>query len=227
MADGTASASADGAPAAPEAQPQAGTQTSQTSGSSSTGAESAAPQAGAGDGTESLSLDEARKLRQEAHSLRQRLAQAEKRVKEHDDAQLSDRERLEKRVAELEESLTAAQAAARDKALRLLVEREARAQKFVDEDAAVLLLPSVGAVEFDDDTGEPKNVKALLKKLAEQKPYLVARDSATATAQPAPQAPQAGAALPGTPRPDSARPLAEAELARLRAATDHRARSYL
>jgi hypothetical protein len=195
-----------GAPAATASQPQAGTTSTDTT------ALPAAPQAGESGtessgttGAEAISLDEARKLRQEAHSLRQRLAAAEKKVTEHEDAKLSEQDRLQKRATELEQQVQQAQAAERTLRTRLAVERQARAMRLVDEDAAYRLLDQA-AITYGED-GEPTNVPDLLKALVKARPYLAQPEQLVATPETTRPAP-----IGATPRPVSVAAMSEAML---------------
>jgi exonuclease VII large subunit len=154
---------------------------------------------------ERISLDEARKLRQEAHSLRQRLAAAEKKVTEHEDAKLSEQDRLQKRATELEQQVQQAQAAERTLRTRLAVERQARAMHLVDEDAAYRLLDQA-AITYGDD-GEPTNVDTLLKALVKAKPYLAQPEQPATPTTPEYQRP---APIGATPRPENGRATSEA-----------------
>jgi deoxyribodipyrimidine photolyase len=209
-----------GAPAAPASQPQAGTNTTETT------ALPAAPQAGESGtessgttGAEAISLDEARKLRQEAHSLRQRLAAAEKKVTEHEDAKLSEQDRLQKRATELEAAVQQAQAAERTLRTRLAVERAAHGLRFVDVADAYALLDA-GAIEYGED-GEPKNVDTLLKALVKAKPYLAQPEQPAAPTAPEYQRP---APIGATPRPENGRATSEALLRDTETAAQRRVR---
>lgn len=154
-----AASGATGAQAATGTQPQAGTATTQADGA---------------DGeAETLSLEEARKLRQEAHRLRERLKpleQAERERREKADADLPELERAQKRVAELEATVERMEAerkdaktqqAGVDAAIKLGFRNPARAVRLLD--------PS--AIEYAED-GTPRNLDALLRKLATEEPYL-------------------------------------------------------
>jgi hypothetical protein len=191
-----------GAPAAPASQPQAGIPPTQET------PPTEAPQAGEQPSAdERISLEEAKKLRQEAHSLRQRLAAAEKKVTEHEDAKLSEQDRLQKRATELEAAVQQAQAAERTLRTRLAVERQARAMRLVDEDAAYRLLEQA-AITYGDD-GEPTNVPDLLKALVKARPYLAQPEQPAAPTTPEYQRP---APIGATPRPENGRVTSEALL---------------
>jgi hypothetical protein len=128
-----------------------------------------------------------KELRRSEAATRKRLAEAEARLKADEDAKLSEQERQAKRIADLE-----AQVAERDRtaaALRLqhAVERTARELGFADPADAALYLDRE-AVELGED-GAPRNVKALLGKVLEAKPYLKGQDTSGPKG------------VPGTPRP--------------------------
>jgi exonuclease VII large subunit len=192
-----------GAPAAPASQPQAGTPSFLTN--TETPPTEAPPAGEPTSAEERISLDEAKKLRQEAHSLRQRLAAAEKKVTEHEDAKLSEQDRLQKRATELEQQVQQAQAAERTLRTRLAVERQARAMRLVDEDAAYRLLDQA-AITYGED-GEPTNVPDLLKALVKARPYLAQPEQLVATPEPTRPAP-----IGATPRPVSVAAMSESML---------------
>jgi hypothetical protein len=194
-----------GAPAATASQPQAGTPSFLTN--TETPPAEAPPAGESPSADERISLDEARKLRSEAHSLRQRLAAAEKKVTEHEDAKLSEQDRLQKRATELEQQVQQAQAAERTLRTRLAVERAAHGLRFVDVADAYALLDQ-GAIEYGED-GEPKNVDTLLKALVKAKPYLAQPEQPAAPATPEYQRP---APIGATPRPANERTASEARL---------------
>jgi deoxyribodipyrimidine photolyase len=191
-----------GAPAAPASQPQAGIPPTPD-----TPPAEAPPAGEQPSADERISLDEARKLRQEAHSLRQRLAAADRKVQEHEDAKLSEQDRLQKRATELEAAVQQAQAAERTLRTRLAVERAAHGLRFVDVADAYALLDQ-GAIEYGED-GEPKNVDTLLKALVKAKPYLAQPEQPAAPTAPEYQRP---APIGATPRPDNGRMTSEALL---------------
>jgi hypothetical protein len=155
---------------------------------------------------EELAQEKDRKLDTENRSLRQRLAAAEKRVQEHEDAKLSEQDRLQKRATELEQQVQQAQAAERTLRTRLAVERQARAMRLVDEDAAYRLLDQA-AITYGDD-GEPTNVPDLLKALVKARPYLAQPEQPAVTTTPEYQRP---APIGATPRPENGRATSEAQ----------------
>jgi hypothetical protein len=107
----------------------------------------------------------------EAKRLAKELTDAQAKLKEHEDQQLSETEKLTNQVRDLTGKLEAAETARRATTIRAAVLMMAAKLEFVDPEDAVLLLPSVGQVELNDG-GEPTNVEALLKDLVKAKPHL-------------------------------------------------------
>lgn len=134
-----------------------------------TQADDAGAQDGTGGSKDGLSPEDARKLRSEARSLRQRLKDAETKLTERDDADLSTTQKAErdKAAAEAERdelttdnrNLRAEIAAAK---VGVRTEALADAVKLLDWD------------EIDDPT-DRKQVEAALKQLVKDKPYLSGR----------------------------------------------------
>lgn len=146
-------------------------------------------------------ISKLREFEKTAKAQAKELEQLRKAQKEADDAKLSEQERLQNRVKELEAETAKHAEERRALLVRTAVEREARKLNLVDEEAAFKLL-DLGAIEFDDG-GTPKNVDKLLKKLAEAKPYLVGQSNGTTPITP-------------TPRADNGREATAAEIERLR-----------
>lgn len=142
------------------------------------------------DDTEQMSLAEARKLRQEANSLRARLAALEKSQKAAEDAKLSELDRATKRAAELEAALAAQQATNRTLALRASLADEAG--KLGVTNLAALLKLVRDDVEWDEATGEPTNLAKLVKQALADVPGL-------AGAAPAPPVQGGGPTNPARP----------------------------
>jgi hypothetical protein len=119
---------------------------------------------------ETISFEEARKLRSEANSLRKRLKELEEAQSKATEAKLSETERLTKRAADLEREL-----ADRD---RLLQERTVSSRTvetaarlgFRNPELAYRLLDQ-SELDFGED-GQPKNVEPLLRALLDKEPYL-------------------------------------------------------
>lgn len=93
------------------------------------------------------------------------------KLKDIEDAQLSEAEKLKKTADEATSKVTAAEARVRETLTRLEIERTARRLNIVDEDAAYKLLDA-GAIQYDAE-GAPKNVGTLLEALVKAKPFLV------------------------------------------------------
>lgn len=137
----------EGTQAEPTTQPQAGaTQQAQ--------AASAEP--------ETISLEEARKLRAEARSLRDRL----KVIEERD---VPEAERSKRRLEELERSNEGLVRELQQERIQSRVLAAATRLGFADPADAYSLLPD-DALEVAD--GVPRNVDQALKRLLEKKPYL-------------------------------------------------------
>lgn len=120
------------------------------------------------------------------------LEAARKRLQEIEDAGKSELERATAKAAEEEQKRTAAEQRAADLVIRLTVERAAGKLGFHDPDDAYRLLDR-SAVALGED-GEPTNVDALLRKLAEAKPHLV-------KSEVEPKKPAAEKGTPQTPKP--------------------------
>lgn len=132
-------------------------------------------------------IDKLRPFEKAAKDLEKERDELAAKLKAHEDAKLSETEKLTKKVADLEASITERDTKHRALLIRAEVERQARTLGIVDEDAAYRLL-DLDALAFGDD-GAPTNVEKLLKALLEAKPYLKATD-----------APRPG--VPPTPRPN-------------------------
>jgi hypothetical protein len=131
-----------------------------------------------------------------ARPLRRTLRRSRSAAQEIEDKDKSEVERLAGTAKEASEKLTAAEARARDLAIRLSVAETASALGITGASvkAAVRLLDTK-ALEFDEDTGEPTNVEKVLKALVAEYPML---------ATDAGEKPPAGAAkgTPPTPKPN-------------------------
>lgn len=181
------------------------------------------PPAGESDKAETLSLETKRKLDSENRSLRSRLADAEKKLREHDEAKLTEQERLTKRTLELEGRVTQLQEENKTLRTRGAIEKACAEAKIIDPDAAYRLL-DLTHLEYDPESGDPTaaSVKRAVDDLATAKPYLVVKTDA-------PAAPQFTGTVPlaGTPRPDAGRALSAQEEERRRALVFGRVRSSL
>lgn len=129
-----------------------------------------------------------------AKAARTELEAAKARLKEIEDKDKSETEKLAAKATEASEKLTAAEQRAQSLAIRLAVERAARKLEFIDEDDAFRLIDH-RAVEMDDN-GDPTNVEALLKDLAKAKPHLVGQSANGKATSSVPGTPKAAGPLP-------------------------------
>jgi hypothetical protein len=144
------------------AQPQAGT------------SESATQAQAAGAAPETIDIPA---LQRELAEARREAARHRTDLRKVTDAQLSESERLQRRVTELEAEREAITTRDRERAIRLAGLEAAAKLGFRDPDLAVRLLDQ-SAVEVRDD-GTPRNVERLLADVLARSPYL-ARPGAAA-----------------------------------------------
>lgn len=169
----------------PQADPQAGDAEKQPQ----AGATTTTPEPQAGEGSETISLDEARKLRSEASNLRKRLkeldaAHAElKTFKEQTEAsKLSDQEKQQLAQKKIEQQLAEHQSQNADlirqlKETRINSEIRIQALQMGIDPKAAAKLVEYSEVLTDDD-GMPTNIPELLKKLTKEYPTLVGKPHA-------------------------------------------------
>jgi hypothetical protein len=117
--------------------------------------------------------DEVNKFVEESKKYRQRAQAAEKKLSDHEKAQMTEKERAE---ANAKEAITRAEAAEAELSrLRLerAVESEASAQNFTTP-ADVMAFLDIKSLKLDDD-GKPdtNSLKAAVKRVATEKPYLI------------------------------------------------------
>jgi len=132
---------------------------------------------------ERFDADYVRKLRAEAAEYRRRLREFENRVKAEEEAKMTEQEKLQKRLAELEREKTEYKQLLQARTLEYEVKLQASRLGVVDPDAAYRLL-DLKRIEFDDD-GKPTNLEKALKELVAQKPYLVASGGMPSPTNPA------------------------------------------
>lgn len=113
-----------------------------------------------------------RKLSRENQSLRKRLRDIEAQLKQREEAELSEQERANRRMVEMQAELDATRNRARDAALRATIAQEASAHGIVDADAAARLLDTTG-LEYDDEAGAWIGVPDALRALVLERPWLV------------------------------------------------------
>jgi hypothetical protein len=111
-----------------------------------------------------------KKLRAEAAEYRKRLRELEQTVKQHEEAKLSETERLQKRLAELEREQAAWQRERQERTLKYETMLAASRLGIVDPEAAYRLL-DMSKLEFDED-GNPTNLDKALQELLKARPYL-------------------------------------------------------
>lgn len=140
-----------------------------TSGEAATGTAGQEPAGGA----ETISLEEARKLRRESQSLRRRLAEFERVDGERKAAEMSEVERATQQAAALEQELARLRAERRAQMVRYEVMLRARALNVVDPDAAVRLLDLDGLTVDEDGAVDGETLDKALRGLLKGKPYLV------------------------------------------------------
>lgn len=152
-------------------------------------ATSTTPSPQAGDGNETISLEEARKLRSEAANLRKRMKAYEDAERAAQEAQLAEIDRVkqqhqaaEERIKHYQQQLVTAQ-----------VKLAATAKGIIDPDMAALAVQS--SLEYDDD-GMPSNLDKALTDLIKNKPYLAPKPTEPA---PAPVTPAQTAATQRAP----------------------------
>jgi len=155
--------SATGTQAEPVTQPPAGMAPSQAD--AATGAEPTSI-------PDSISLDEARKLRSEAKGLRERLKVLEAEKQASDEAKLTETERTALRISELERKLVEREAAVQERTVLAATVESAARLGFANPRLAYRLLDR-NAIEYDTD-GAPTNVEPLLRELLRAEPYLTA-----------------------------------------------------
>lgn len=126
--------------------------------------------------------EEVNKFVEESKKYRQRAQAAEKKLSDHEKAQMTEKERAE---ANAREAITRAEAAEAELArLRLerAVESEASAQNFTTP-ADVMAFLDIKSLKLDDD-GKPdtNSLKAAVKRVATEKPYLIKGASGSGSA---------------------------------------------
>lgn len=151
------------------------------------GATTTTPEPQAGEGSETISLDEARKLRSEASNLRKRLKELDaahnelKTFKEQTEAaKLSDQEKQQLAQKKIEQQLAEHQSQNSD-LLRQLQEarinnevyKNASKLNIIDIDAASRLIDA-SRIDYDE-AGSPTNIDVLLKELVKARPWLAGK----------------------------------------------------
>lgn len=150
-------------------QPQAGTPT---------------PEPQAGDGKETISLDEAKKLRSESLNLRKRLkafeeaeAKAKEAQRQQAEAELTETQKLSKKLTDLQTLYDQSTKQTQARIVQYEVQLQAARMGIHDPDAAAKLMDQ-SLLEYDEQ-GNPSNVEDLLKDLIKAKPYLANKPTPT------------------------------------------------
>jgi hypothetical protein len=126
--------------------------------------------------SDTISLDEAKKLRQEANALRKRLKAFEDAEAKAAVDKLSEKERLEKQIADLQKAHDAAIKQSQE--TRISAEIRLQAQSLgIAPDLAEKLIDRAAIL---DDEGNPTNVGDALKALAKTYPMLVSKSAPAA-----------------------------------------------
>jgi len=120
---------------------------------------------------EQFDAEYVKKLRSEAADYRKRLRELEAKVKADEEAKLSEQEKLQKRLSELEREREAWALERQERTVRYEVMLAASKLNIVDPEAAYKLL-DLSTLEFDDE-GLPTNLDKSLKDLLKARPYLV------------------------------------------------------
>lgn len=152
---------------------------------STPGGSTTTPEPLAGDGQEQISLDEARKLRKENQTLRQRQKTIDDAEALRQQAAMSDLEKANKAHAEMEAKYQQVQ----KQLVNAQVQNAAQKKGIIDPELAAMAIAE--KLELGDD-GLPTNLDKALDELIKNKPYLVPKSDA----QPATPAQTNTPALP-------------------------------
>lgn len=153
------------------AQPRVGAaSSSQAEGAQSAQEAGATAESGTGNADLATLAREREEARREAQRLRAEVRRLTEARTAEDDAKLSELEKANKRVAELERQASESQVREQERSVRLAAVETATRLNFRNPDLAYRLLER-SDVEFADD-GHPKNVQHLLKAVLDRDPYL-------------------------------------------------------
>lgn len=142
------------------------------------------------DSDQSVTLEEARRLRSEGQALRKRLKAYEEAEEQAKTAALSEVEKATKRATDAEQKIQQYQKQLVNAQVRLT----AQAKGIIDPDIAALAIAD--QLEYGDD-GMPTNTDKALDDLIKNKPYLAAKPAEASPGSPAQTAQPAG--QPTTP----------------------------
>lgn len=156
------------------------------------------PEPLAGDGSETISLDEARKLRKEAEGLRKRIKAIDEAEEEKRLLALSEVERSKAEIVKAEKRAAEAEARTQQYLEQLVtaqVKLAAQAMGIIDPDMAAMAVHS--SLEYGED-GMPSNLDKALTALIKNKPYLAPKPAAPPAEPPVTPAQTANAQTPAT-----------------------------
>jgi hypothetical protein len=125
-----------------------------------------------------------RKLNRENAALRKRMKEAEAKLKEREEADLSEQEKANRRMIDLQAELEQTRSRVKETALRATVAQEASKLGIVDAEAASLLL-NHDALEWDDEAGKWLGVPEAMHDLTLERPWLVQSATPAQDANPA------------------------------------------
>jgi len=114
--------------------------------------------------------EEAKKYRTDKSKLKTEFAKVQAELKKLEDAKLSDTEKQQKKILELEGQLVDIQTEYKDKEIDNLILTVASDKNFADLDVVKLLAKAELASEEDVDQ---KTVEQVIDKIAKSKPYLI------------------------------------------------------
>lgn len=134
-----------------------------------------------------------RDVEKQAKADKRELEELRRSKQEREEADLSEKDKAERRAAELKAERDSLKSLHRETVTKYEVQLAAQRLGFRDVEVASLLVTQRNALKYDDD-GTPTNVDAVLKDILRDKPYLGPAEGDTA-----PQGQTRG--LPGTPRP--------------------------
>lgn len=140
-------------------------------------------------------LEKTRRENAEARTKLKRLAELEAAAQAAEDAKLSEKDRLEKKLAEIQTKQAEAERRTQERVIRYAVQAHASTAGIPAELASRLI--DYSEIEYDDE-GEPTNIGKLLDKLVKQYPQLKSGASSSSTSAAPPQPTSVGA-TPGNP----------------------------
>ena len=140
-------------------------------------AEESATADGLGPDADKTESAQDKKLAREAAKWRKRTRDLEAQLKARDDAELSEQEKAQRRMVELEAQVEATEAKLREAQLRQSVMSAATRLNVVDADAAFRLLDTDG-LYFNEADGKWEGVEEAVAALIEEKSYLVGKQAA-------------------------------------------------